>query len=152
VKDALGVGCPQRRQNLPADLPGSFLLRGPLRRFVGQSPAGQQLHDDERPAVVLAGIEDPDDVGVGEPAGRSGLGLEPRAQICLGRHVGSKELYRHRPVELGVAPGVDLAHAAGSHKLAQLVAVGDQVGFGGRHHPRIIAQVAGCSTGERVHG
>src|SRR5207249_4903985 len=68
------------------------------------------LHGDERLAHVLAELEDGDDVGVLQPAGRSRLAQEPFAHL-LAVAAFANQLDGDMPADLGVERAIQRAHA-----------------------------------------
>ena len=99
------------------DLDGRQALR--VAQDGGEGPAFDVLHDDEIGAVVLAPVEDGDDVGMGEVGGS--LGLPPKAlhERAIDRELGEQDLEGDGPVELAVHGPIDLRHAT----------TGNQVGY-----------------------
>jgi hypothetical protein len=70
------------------------------------------LHDDERPAVVLADVKDLDDVGMGELGGETRLPEEAVVKAGRVSEVLGENLDRDAPLELSIACEVDGGHAA----------------------------------------
>jgi hypothetical protein len=97
-------------------------------QLLAQRPARDVLHHDVGPVAVGPGVEDRDDVGVGEPGRRRGLAQEAGADGGVGGELRMQELHRHRPVENPVVSQVDLAHTAGAEQPPQLIPAGDQAG------------------------
>ena len=122
VGDAGGVGGLEAAaggEELAQDLAPAHRPRQ-LRRVAepaGQGLAANQLHRDEQPAVVGAGLVDLDDVGMRDL--RQGLGLAQQALVALDLGAAAHELERDLAVELVVVGGVDLAHRAGAEWLEQ---------------------------------
>ena len=73
---------------------------------------GDQLHGEEDGAVVVALVEDADDVGVGEPGRGPGLADEARREVVVVAEPGMHHLDRDRAVEPDVGGLVDTGHAA----------------------------------------
>ena len=87
-----------------------------------EGPAVDVLHDDEVRAVVLAPVEDGDDVGVGQVGGGLGLPAEPLDEGLVDGELGEEHLEGDRPIELAVDGPVDLSHAAAGDQMGDLVA------------------------------
>ena len=103
---------------------------------VGDGAAAQQLHDDERPARVLADVVDRHHVRVrGEPGGGPRLALEALARARRPRRVRGEHLDRHGAVEQLVVRLPDAGHPA----------VGDVAG------PRGSGRAARCGAVTRAH-
>ena len=99
-----------------------------------ERPALDVLHHDEVDAVVLAPVEDGDDVGVREVGGGLGLPAEPLDEGLVDRELGEEDLEGDRPIELAVHRPVHLRHAAAGDQVGQLVATGiDPWRFDGLH-------------------
>jgi hypothetical protein len=79
--DQAGAVCrTEGGQDLPGDRDGLLLGEGAASgQLVGERAALHQLHDDEGPTVVLAGVEGGDGVGVREAGGCPRLGEEAAA-------------------------------------------------------------------------
>ncbi|MGX1491501.1 hypothetical protein RKD41_003760 [Streptomyces tendae] len=131
--------------HLVADLQRGEHVRGDLQRLVGGHRAGlphglvedgaertalDVLHDDVRRRhavhLVLAGVEDGDDVGVRELGHCLGLTAEPLTEGRLAAQLGVQRLDRDLAVEHGVVGEVDGGHAALAEQVAQLVAATGQ--------------------------
>src|SRR5262249_31369182 len=69
------------------------------------------FHRDERLVVVLADIEDGDNVGMLEAAGRSGLADETLAELFVVELL-LEQLDRHQPIDTWIARQQNLAHPA----------------------------------------
>ena len=83
-----------------------------------------EIHDDVWRALVLAVIEDGDDVRMRKLAGRMRFALEPRAHLgkLLGRkNFGAQHLQRHAPLDHRVERLVDDAHRAAADLAAQFI-------------------------------
>ena len=78
-------------------------------------------HRDEQPAIDLAGVVDGDDVRVVEARRQPRLVQEPLAEALVLREALGQHLERHRAAQTHVAREVDLAHAAPSDPLPDLV-------------------------------
>lgn len=105
----------------------------PLVEHRPQALSVDELHHDERGGAP-APVVDADDVRMVQPGRGPRLALEPLGGAR--RDLGGRDLDRHRALEEQIAAAVDLAHAARTDAVPQLVAVG--VKFrDGRHvsHP-----------------
>jgi hypothetical protein len=109
------------------------LGRPSIRDQVLERPAADVLHDDERARVVLADVEDRDDVRVArQPCRGERLALEPLPERLVARVRLGQHLQRDAPAELGVGDEVDLAHAARSDPLG-IAVTGRKSAFGSAH-------------------
>ena len=88
-----------------------------------EGAAVDELHDDEVGPVVLAPVEDGDDVGVREVGGRLRLPAESLHEGPVDRELGEEHLQGHRAVQLAVTGPVDLGHASAGDEMRQFVAV-----------------------------
>ena len=77
-----------------------------------ESLALEQLHDYERPSLVLPAVVDGADVGVVQSRGSPRLALEPLQRLGLGAQILGEELERHVAAQSGVLGLVDDTHAA----------------------------------------
>jgi hypothetical protein len=89
----------------------------------------EELEHHERAAAVLADLVNDDDVLVAAPRGRPGLDDEARGELGV---VAAQELDRGLAAELGVARGVDRAHAAATELADDLVLSDPRTGLGQR--------------------
>jgi hypothetical protein len=83
-----------------------------------------QIHGDVGRALVLAVVEDRDDVGMREASGRMRLTLEARAHVVelLGSEaVGAQHLEGHGPLDHGIERLIHDAHCPAPDLVAQLV-------------------------------
>ena len=93
---------------------------------VGDRPAAQQLHDDERAALVLADVVDGDHVRVArEPAGGPRLAREAAPRALVLAEMGGEDLDRDGAVEQLVVRLPDARHAAVGDVADELVARGE---------------------------
>ena len=74
-----------------------------------------------------AEVEDPADVGVGDPPREEHLAAEPRRHLFAHRAFAVQELERHRRAELLVLGLVDLPHRARTEPVHDPVPAGDQL-------------------------
>ena len=90
---------------------------------LAQAHAAEELHDDERRAVVeLDEVGDVDDVAVADPVDGARLLEEPEHRVAAPRVVAAQELERDLAAELDVLGAVHVAHAALAEQLEDLVA------------------------------
>ena len=82
------------------------------RHPVLQRRAFEQLHHQERLALVLAEVVDGADVGVVECRRGTSLALEALERLDVLRHAGRQELDRHLAGEVQVLGAVDDTHAS----------------------------------------
>ena len=92
----------------------------------GEVLALDQLHDQERLAVVRAGLQAGDDVGVAQHGRGQRLPPEAHRDVAVLDRLAPQELDRHGPVELRVQRAMDGGHAAEADDLAEAVAAVDQ--------------------------
>ena len=123
VDHAVAVGEGERGGHAGAD--GGDLARRQrlgVAQDGGEGPAVDELHHDEVGAVVLAPVEDGDDVGMRQVGG--GLGLAPEAldEGAVDRQLGEEHLERDGPIELAIHGAVDLGHAAAGDQVGHLIA------------------------------
>ncbi len=123
VHDAVAVGEGKGRRDAGADL-GDLVGRQLLRVAQdGRERASVDvLHHDEVDAVVLAPVEDGDDVGVGQVGGGLGLPAEPLHKGLVDGELGKEDLEGDRPIELAVYRPIDLGHPTAGDQVGQLVA------------------------------
>ena len=95
------------------DVEGSARGERPLGlHHLAQGLPGDVLHGEEHVAVVLALVEDGDDVGVRQPGRRAGLALEPADERVVLGEVAAQHLEGDVAVEPGVEGEVDRRHPA----------------------------------------
>ncbi len=131
VHQARLVAGRERGQHVPGDLQRPVGGHGPVPgdvrgQDVAQRPPLDVLHDDVRHRaaveVVLAGVEDRDDVGVVELGHGLRLAAEALAEGLLGAQVGVQGLDGDGAVQHRVVRQVDRGHAALTEQAAQQVA------------------------------
>ena len=83
--------------------------------------AVDELHDDERPARVLAVVVDGDDVRVVERGGGLGLLAETRGEVGVAQVLGTEQLEGDVAAEPGVVGAVDGRHPAAAKELDQAI-------------------------------
>ena len=81
------------------------------------------LHDDEGAVLLLADVEDLNDVRMVEPGGEAGLAREPLPHLVVAGEVVGEELDGDFAIELQVAGAVDGRHAAVAEPVLELVAL-----------------------------
>ena len=107
---------------------------GRLRRTQPTQPpeSGRQvltldeLHDQERLAVVGAGLETGHDVRVAQHRGGQRLAAEAHRDIGIGDDLATEQLDRHGAVELGVGGAMDRRHPADPDDLGEPIPLADQ--------------------------
>ena len=114
VDDAALVRGVERARHLHREVDGlRDRDRALLQQLLDALPVAQ-LHDDERPSVVLPDVVDDADVRVVERGGEVGLAVEARERGRVGRHPRRQELERHVAPELCIVRTVDDTHPAGA--------------------------------------
>jgi hypothetical protein len=99
--------------------------------LLGQAAAVDQLHGEERLALVLADFVDGHDVGVVEGCDGGGLGAEALQVGGRGLRAGAEHLEGDDPAQALLAGLVDDAHAAAGDLFKQLVTAQRLAGAGG---------------------
>ena len=97
-----------------------------------QRLAVDELEDDELPPVLLAAVDDRDDVRVRELCDGARLAAEALHILVVSRVVLMQDLQRDVPLEQGVVRLVDAGHAARADELLDLVPTTDQLADHGR--------------------
>ena len=125
VDDARGVRGGQGGEDLNDD--GARPIDGQRtgRDFVRERSAGKSFHHEKRDPVLLAAVEDRDDVGVREAGGRACLRLEPGARSRLLGEVGAQDLHRDPAPETLIRRVAHRRHTALPEQAVQLVAPGE---------------------------
>ena len=124
--------------------------RRSLPQPVLEGAALEMLHDDERPAVPLADVEDRDRARLrGEARGCKRLACEPRPDRFVARVPLGEDLDRNRAAEDLVLGAEDLAHAAVADPAGVLVARGQEVVFV-CHSGRSVQRLLQIATGQRA--
>src|SRR5207244_1435025 len=93
----------------------------PAREQVRERLAGDVLHDDERTAVVLAGVVHLHDVGMRQPRSEPRLAYEALAEVAVTGEVLREELDRNRAAELTVVREVDDGHSPVAERVLEPV-------------------------------
>jgi hypothetical protein len=83
--------------------------------------AVEQLHDEERGAVMLADVEKGADAGIGQAGEGLGFARQPRARIRRQSGGRWQDLYGDIASGAGIARAVDLAHPAGAQRRKNFV-------------------------------
>ena len=91
----------------------------------GEVLAVDELHDDERPGLVLAVVVDRDDVRVVQRGRGLRLLAEARAEVGVAAVLGAEDLDGDVAVELVVVGAVDPGHPALAEQLDQPVAAAE---------------------------
>ena len=127
MDEARVVGVLERRGRLAPE-PGRLVGLEPAapREQVGDRLAVDELHHDVRPALVLARVEDPDDVRVRQPRREPGLAQEPGAELRVAPEVLGEQLDGDRPVQLLVVGAEDGGHAAVTERPPEPVPARDE--------------------------
>lgn len=86
------------------------------------------LHDEEVPALMLADVEDGDDVGVLQPGDGSGFVFEGVAELPGGREAVIQDLHGDGAIEALVAGKPHLCHATPADEAFQPVSPSEQIG------------------------
>jgi hypothetical protein len=151
VDHPLGVGVGHRLAHLlehPQEAQPALGRLRVLRQELSQSPAVDQLHGEERPAVLQAAdLVDRRHAGVLELTGDLSLFEEAPLQVGVAAVALQQHLDRQRPVQLGVAGPQHPAHAAVADLPLDLVAPrplrqgrGGRRGEHGVHHPGVAGE------------
>ena len=98
--------------------------RGPAPDQASERLPRHVLHRDVRPAVVLTGVEDGDDVRVPEPPGGARLLHQPSSSDVV-IQLASNELDRNLAIEDRVASQIHLRHAAAAEEADHLIPADD---------------------------
>src|SRR5262245_30386180 len=85
------------------------------------------LEDDVLPTILLAAIDDRDDVGVLELCGRAGLTLEALHEVSVRAVLLVEDLQRDVALEQRVPGLVDAGHPSVSNELLDLIALRDRL-------------------------
>src|SRR5687767_6126619 len=83
--------------------------------------AVEQLADEKRPSVLLAGVMDRADVRMGDERCDPRFATEPLERLRLRHHLAPQELERHVSFQTQVARAVDLGRTVASDLFAHLV-------------------------------
>jgi len=110
VDDTLRVRGRQRVGDLLGEVEQPLGRQRTLAQEVAESPALQQLHDDEGPPAVLRNVVDSADPGMAEGGRRPGLPPEALESLSVAGEGFREELERHIAAQTGVPRPIDLAH------------------------------------------
>ena len=121
VDDARVVGLGQPARRLRRELQGAPRHQRAFAQELAQRLSLHQLHRDVADAVRGADLVDRHDVGVVEGRGRARLLLEARQPVRIPGGRAAEHLDRDRAPEREVAGTVDVAHAARTELLGDLV-------------------------------
>ena len=124
---AAAVREPERRRHVAGDLGGAIGVEDALRADeIGQAAAVDELHDDEVGVVLLAPVEDADDVGMVEVRRGLCLAAEPLDERGVGREIGKQDFDRDGSIEQAITSEEDVGHpTAGQASLELVPAVED---------------------------
>ena len=133
MDDALLVRGAEDGADLPRDAARFCCGEGTFsHQAVVQRPAAQQLHADQRPALVLVELEDADDPGMLERSGEGQLPAEPLAHGPIARQVRVQQLDRDLGVGGAIPRRKHLRQSARSDPAASLESPSEQHGQGTR--------------------
>ena len=127
VDDASDVRHAERTGDVEAD--ACCLRRGEATDTTqpgGQVLALDELHDQERLAIVGAGLEAGDDVRVAQDGLRQCLAPEAHRDVGIGDHLAPQQLDRDGTVGFGVDRAVDRGHATDPDDLGQPIPAADK--------------------------
>jgi hypothetical protein len=139
VHDADAVRGGQRGEHSTRDVEGALDAERTVVDLVSQGASRKSLHHEERLAVILTGVVDRHDVGMGETSGRARFSLEAPPGDRLLREVDPQQLHRHHSAETSIGCFAHFGHAAAAELPAQLVAACQHAGIDvapGRHGVR----------------
>ena len=134
---ALRVGFPERARHLSRDRERLGLRQGPaLAQQRRERGAVDEVHDQEREAVLLGEVADADDVAVGDASADAGLVAETPQDVLVRDAVGAEDLERHLLAEVLVDGAVDGAGAALADQVDDPIAAGQELAGGELRAPR----------------
>ena len=132
---AAAVGVGETGGNLCGDLGGFCWVQARALAQHGRERATLDvLHHDEVGTVVLAPVEDLDDVRVREVGRCLGFTPEPLHEGQVHRQFREQHLERNGSIEQAIVSQVDLRHAAARNQVRQFIAVGEGPGADDRFH------------------
>ena len=135
VQHPLGVGEPQGDEHGDDHVDHLVGLHpGLAAHHLEERPAGKMLHHDVVHAVLDAGVEDGDDVRMGQPGRCDGLGLEPLGERRVPGEVGAEDLDGHRPRQHLVPGQPHRRHASCGDRSFEDVPAGQAVVGSDRFH------------------
>ena len=117
MDDAFGVGSVESIGNLDSDGEQRLQIHRTVADQVLQGVAVEELHGDERLAVLVADVVDGADIGMVE--GGRGLGLTPETlqSLAVLGHSFGQEFQSHKAIEPGVLGLVDDTHPTAAQLL-----------------------------------
>jgi len=121
VDDALRMCGVQSVGNLNGQVEQDIGLDRPARNAMLQRHAVEELHGDERVAVLVINLVDGADVGMIQRRGRLGLALKTGERLLVFGNLIGEELESHKPAELHILGLVHHAHAAAAELLDDAV-------------------------------
>ena len=130
-----------------------FIDRKPAL-FVDQMTQGgtvDELHDDVRGAVVVAGVVGGHDVGMRELRGGGRFVAEARAGAFVGRELGAQDLHRDAARQEGVVGDPHRRHAASRQLLDEPVTTAQDPAGCGHFHDAIVTLISAPGTSARWH-
>ena len=121
VDDAFTVRGAQRIRDLGADRQDTIHRHRPAANFVLERRALEQLHRDERLAVVLADVVNRADVGMVERGGRPRFTRKSRECLIVARLGDRQKLERDLAAQPRVLSAIDDAHPSTAEELHNAV-------------------------------
>ena len=121
VQDAARVRGVERVGNLHGQPQQQADLERASVDLARQRAALEQLHRDERAALVLVHLVDGADVGMVQRRGRARLAQEALGRLRIVRAVLRQELQRHAAGQLDVLGQIHDAHAAGAERVEDAI-------------------------------
>ncbi len=121
VHDAAGVRGREPARDLNRIVDGPANGQRSVRQFVAERPAFEQFVDDKGRAVVLAGVEHHQDVGVVEGARRARFLRESPEPFRVGRDIARQRLEGDIAPEPHVPRPIDDTHAAFAYRADDFV-------------------------------
>ena len=111
---ASGVGGVEGLGYLQPEGDGAVHWRRALGELIGERPAFEKFHDEERHAVLFANVEERADVRVIEARDGAGLARQAIESARVRERPGGEDLHGHIAVEPRIAGAIHFAHAAGT--------------------------------------
>jgi hypothetical protein len=119
------------RQEEIEDLFDGKLAAAPLDQMSEVLAREQLLHDERRAVVLLADVENVDDVRVADEVGRTGLAHEPLHDGAVLGVLRPEHLDRDGAADVLVHRAIDVAHAAAPEELLEAILRGEHIPYGG---------------------
>ena len=117
MDDAFDVRLVERAEDLPADVADALeRQREVLLDGAVQIAPVEQLHGDEEQPLVVAEVDDLQDVRMRQHRGALGLAIEALGQRRVAGHGVVQHLERDLLAEIGLLGEVDAAHGAGAEE------------------------------------